>query len=257
MEEREGLAHYTPLVLERAAVYHYAAGVNGKAAEIYRRLVELTEGGSVARRLKARMGLGAALAAAGQPREALRPLWEAQALLDDEAPFRPHGERSESHLSREDFRPLVLGLLAQALRAAGDLREAEAALLARRDAYQERLERYDRDAYLLELARIHQQLAELAHRTGRSADARRYLEEGLRLADAWRKRSGAGTNAVMVALVRSAAELHLYGGEGLESFHFDLRERLGRTIQALAGRTEPAFAEARLLLPAYLAVIGR
>lgn len=250
------LARYRPVLLDRAALYHYAAGAHQMAVELYGELVAEVEGGSLAQRMKARLGLGAAALADAQAELARTTLEEARTLLDGSEPFRTDRMRDVgSHFNRDDYRPLVAGLLAQARRAEGDLPGSMAALLERRDLLRERHARYGSDAYLQELARVGHQLAESAYRLGRAEEARRYLEEGLVAADTWRSRTHTVIDEVSLALVRAAAELHLSGGVPVDDFRFDLTSRVRSTLRLITDRPNPRWADERYLFPIYLTLL--
>jgi hypothetical protein len=149
----------------------------------------------------------------------------------------------------------VAGLLAESRRAWGDLEGTAEALAERRGLYQLRFERYAREPYRLEMARISQQLAENAYRRGDHEAARRFLEEGLPDADAWRSSEGLEIDEVTLALVRAAAELHLYGGVPLRAFAFDVQGRLREAYRAITRRPNPRWAHERFLFPIYLTLM--
>lgn len=257
-ERQPALARYRVVVLDRDALYHYASGQHAEAVALYTELVAATADASRAVRLKARMMLGASALAAGQVELARRTLEEARALLDVDEPFRvsePH-RRSASHLELDDYRPIVAGLLAEARRAGDDLPAAAQALEERRTLHRTRFLRRQHESDLLESARAAQQLAALAYRRGDLEAARRYVEEGLADADDWRERSDTELDDVVVALVRAAAELHLYGGVPLRAFAFDVRRRLRDTYVLIARRPHnPRYEHERFLFATYLTLM--
>ncbi|MBX3270620.1 MAG: PD40 domain-containing protein [Sandaracinaceae bacterium] len=258
VDEAPSLARYRPVVLDRAALYHHASGEHERAVELYRELIEATEGAALAVRMKARLGLGAAALGAGQLELAERTLVEVRAMLDADEPFRTEERerRAASHFDRDDYRPLVAGLLAETRRAAGDLAGRAEALTERRALYRERHRRFGRDAYLLEVARTSQQLAEVAYRRRAMADARRAIEEGLAAWDAWSASTGTPFEEVSLALIRAAAELHLYGGVPRRAFAFDLHARLQNAHLALAAaQPSERFAHERFLFGVYLTLM--
>lgn len=251
------LERFASVNLERAALYHYAAGANEQAAALYQELLALTETGSLAARIKARIGLGASLLGAGQAESAKPPLEEALTLLDADEPFRQTGNNAstDTHLQREAFRPLITGLLARTHRARGDLPRSRAMLLQRRDFYQTRLRRLDLDADRLEIAHIGQQLTEIAWRLGDKTDAIAHLNAALRQADKWRVRTNTEIEAVTLALVRAAAELHLFGEIPRSAFDFDLVARLQQSYEAITLRRNPRWADERYIFPIYLTLL--
>jgi cellulose synthase operon protein C len=251
------LAKYLPVVLDRAALYHYAAGVHDRSVELYERLVAGTQGESLAVRMKARMGLGASALAAGDTDRARRTLEEVRTMLDADEPFRTHQKhrKSASHFDRDDYRPLVAGLVAEARRASGDLKGTAAALEERLALYRARHKKYGRDGYLLEMARISYQLAEVSYRLEDLKSARRHLEHALEHADTWRSNTNTEIEEVTLATVRAAAELHLYGDVPLSAFDFDVLERVREVYGVITLRPNPKWADERFLFPAYLTLL--
>jgi cellulose synthase operon protein C len=251
------LAPHLPVVLDRAALYHYASGEHEEAVALYASLVSAVDDRSLAARMKARLGLGAAALAAGELVRAHDVLEEARALLDADEPFRVDKRKHQvlSHFDRDDYRPLVAGLLAWSRRATGDLDGTAAALHERRELFRARHAKYKRDGYLLEIARVSQQLAENAYRRGEHGAAKRYVEEGLKAADTYRERAEVEIEEVSLALVRAAAELHLYGGIAANTFDFDLAARLREAYAEITTRRNPKWADERFLFPIYLTLV--
>lgn len=214
---------------------------------------------TLAVRMKARLGRAAAAVAVGELAIAQEELERVRAMLDDPAPFRDETarahRRAESHFERDDYRPIVAGLLAVARRGEGDVAGAYETLRERHAIYEARYERYERDAYLLELARIDQQLAENAYRRGELALARRHVEAGLRAADEYTERTESELDETTVALVRAAAELRLYGGVPASAFEIDVLARLRDTFRTIARVTDGRFAHERFLFPIYVAAL--
>lgn len=252
-----GLERFAAIDLERAALYHYAAGAHTPAATLYQDLLTVIGNASLAARLKAHIGLGASLLAASQAEAALEPLEAALALLDSDEPFRQTdpGISTDTHLDRDALRPLITGLLAQGYRARGDLVRSQKMLLQRRDFYQARIRRLNLDADLLEIAHIGQQLTEIAWRLGDKAAATTHLIDALAHADKWRKRTNTQIEAVTLALVRAATELHLFGAVPRSAFKFDLVARLQQSYEAITLRPNPRWANERYLFPVYLTLL--
>ena len=129
-------------------------------------------------------------------------------------------------------------------------------LVERRALYRERHRRYGRDAYLLEIARASQQLAEVGYRRRAMRDARRAVEEGLTAWDAWSASTGTPLEEVGLALVRAAVELHLYGGVPRGAFRFDLCARVRSAHLAMAtAQPSERFAHERFLFGVYLTLM--
>ncbi len=214
---------------------------------------------TLAVRMKARLGRAAAAIALGDHTLAGEELERVRAMLDDPAPFRDETarayRRAESHFERDDYRPIVAGLLAAARRGEGRIADAYETLRERFAIYEGRFERYDRDAYLLELARIDHQLAENAYRRGELELARRHVESGLRAADEYTQRTESELDETTVALVRAAAELCLYGGVPTEAFEIDVLARLREVHRRVSRVTDGRFSDERFLFPVYLAAL--
>ena len=257
VEREPTLTRFAPLVLDRAALYHYASDDHAGAVALYAALVQATARESLAVRMKARLGLGASALAAGDLELARTTLEQAQALLDAPERFRSRAETHTvaSHFERDDYRPLVAGLLAATHRAAGDAKAAIAVLHARRDLHRPRDRRPERDGDQLETARISHQLAELYYRERDLDAARLRIEEGLVAIDGWRSRNDTDIDELTLALVRAAAELHLYGRVPLSEFGFDVEARLRDSYAIITQRPSPRWADERFLFPIYLAMI--
>lgn len=251
------LRRYLPVVVDRAALYHYAIGENEAAVGLYRELAESLGDEDLAARIKARLGLGASALAAGNVALARETLEEVERMLDDSAPFRTERRRAMalSHFDRDDYRPIVSGLLAETHRATGDLAGAEEDLHARLAHFERRHDERPLETYRLEMARVHQQLAELAYRRGDLADARAHVETGLEAVDEWLSHEGIDIDDVAVSLLRSAAELHLYGGVSRGEFSFDLEARLRSAYARVCERAGTRWQHERFLFPIYLAMI--
>jgi cellulose synthase operon protein C len=257
VEREPTLGRFLPLVLDKAALYHYAAGDHDAAVKLYTELVASTPDQSLAMRMKARLALGASALAAGDIDLARTSLLTAGAMLDASEKFRSSKRTrdSGSHFERDDYRTLAAGLLAATHRAAGDLPAATTALLQRRELHRSRRLERQRDGDLLELARISHQLAELAYRRGDTDAARRHIDEGIAAADTWRSRTDTEIDEVTLALVRAAAELHLYGGTPSSAFSFDVHTRLHDTYEVITKRPNPRWADERFLFSVYLTMI--
>jgi cellulose synthase operon protein C len=253
----EGLERFLPVVVDVAALYHYAAGVHGRAAELYAELVGATHNEALAVRMKARLGLAASALATGDVERARATLTEVRALLDSDEPFRAKGKlkKSASHIDRDVYRPLVAGFLAEAARAAGDLGAAAEALEERRELFRARHKKYKREGYLLEIARTSYQLGEIAYRQGNKRKARHDLEEALSHVDRWRAEAEMEIEEVTLAVVRALAELHLYGGVPLAEFQIDVRARLRAAYAHITRYPNPEWADERFLFPAYLTLM--
>jgi len=239
VEEVETLARYRPLVLDRAALYHYDAGSLSRAVALQEALELQIAGTDEPPESRARRLLlwGAALLGAGRPKEAEVRLEEARPLLP------------------ADLSTIRAGLAAESALAQGDLEGATAALRERRDLLLERWEEEDRDETAKDLARVHFRLAEAAWRAGYRGRTREMLEGGLYWAGRYSERTGTELSDEELHLLRSCAELHLYGRVPLAELGFDLRARLSEAYETLCERRNPRRTAERWLLGVYLTML--
>jgi cellulose synthase operon protein C len=255
VEREPTLGHKRALVLDRSALYHYAAGAHAQGHAIYRELLPLVKGDTLAERVKVRLGLGATALGAGESGEAVRVLGELRELLATEEPLRPEGEPVglvAAHFGKEDYRTLVAGLLSGAHRAEGQPQEALRAMEERWRLLKARYKRTQQSEDLLEAAVAAHHLGELAYRLGDYGQALRHLEAGLDDADRFRAETGTEVEPVTVALVRALVELHLYGKVPRERFRHEPLRRAEETFAALNARPNPRLAGERFLFTTYL-----
>lgn len=265
VQAQKELESFRPLVLDRAALYHLAAGDFATSLRRYRELAPLRALAPPRDRLALHLGRAAAavgltqapakaepgaaaatttaIDAATLAREALAELDGADRILGDgvtaEALAPPGGTAIEALGSR---RLIVLGLRAQAQRALGDLAAAERALQERGAELERRLKRRNLDEDELELARTEAGLASLACLRKDLAAALRHVQAGLQRADAFSARTGTPLHETGLGLLDAYAQLHLFGkvaagadlGERLERAHGSL-QRL-RTARWVEGR---------------------
>jgi hypothetical protein len=249
LRARDALAPCRQLVLDRAALFHFAAGEHAEALKLYGE-AEVTGGANALRNALMR---GASALGTGDSAAALGYLEAAAGVLDGGGIELPKTDRY--HAGLDDYRRLIAGLVAAAHREAGTLAASEEALLRRRTLLEARFIESDLDADLLELAEVSQRLAEVAYRAERLPDALDHVTRGLDHSDSYNKRTGAEVNPVGLALLRAAAELHIYGGLPLGSFSSDLHARVRIAYHALCQRPSPRRRADRFLLGVYLTLL--
>lgn len=241
-----GLGRFRPLLLDRAALYHLAAGDAARARALAVALTPLLSGenGGPGNLFKNRLLRGAAALGAGQAKEALADLIEAERLLP--------GAWLKDEEARAGYRITLLGLRAQAQRDTGDLDGAMKALAGRREALLLRHKRHKADEDLLELARAQAQMAALADRKGDGAGAVRHVEEGLLRSDAFSKSTGTPIHETGTGLLLLYAALHHDRGVDLSAYRQDLAGRLREAYRLMCQRRNPAWREATERIGAYL-----
>ncbi len=261
----EKLVKYRPLVNDRLALYQQVTGEHADAMIRYEALVRTVDAaggadlGSVINRIKVRIGLASASLSAGRHQRAIGAIRAAEELLESGKPLRsaPAEGRAESlieaqRFDREDYVLLLSGLTAQALRAQGKHAGAEEAMRRRLDMVARRFEVSETDEDLLELARIRQQLAEMAYRQKKPDDALRHLEEGLRRSRAYNQSTGSGVNPVGLRLRQAYAELRLYGGLDPHKFSLAPKALLDEAYEFICEHPSPSWEADRFLFEIYL-----
>jgi cellulose synthase operon protein C len=279
-------ARYRPLALDRAGLYHLAAGQPAAAAARYAELWPLVERGAGAstrgqggtggtggtggksatvvdeaarNKLTTRLGQASAALAMGAP--ALAFVAEAERLLALGAPPArpgPYGrEQPIQALPADSYQLLLLGLRAQAHAQAGAFAAAGRVLGERRDAVARRLAAGDLDEDLYELALCEAQLASFAQRGG---SPRATVVEHLAAAHehwlAWSTRTGTPVEDTGLAILTSAAELHLSSGVPMSQLGFDLAAELTASYTQLNLVRNPAWEAARSRIATYLTTMN-
>lgn len=246
LEKDARLGRYRPLLLDRAALYHLAAGdaARARALAVAETPLLTGENGGAGNLFKNRLLRGAAALGAGQAKESIADLLEAERLLG--------GTWLKDEEARAGYRITLLGLRAQAQRDTGDLDGALKALAGRREALLLRYKRHKTDEDLLELARAQAQLAVLSLRKGDGPGAVRHAEEGLLHSDAFSKRTGTQIHETGTGLLLLYAGLHHDRGVSLSAYRQDLAGRLREAYRLLCQRRNPAWREATERIGAYL-----
>ncbi len=234
------LARFVPLLRDRRALYHYAAGDYDVAVRHY------AEAPAGFRRDL--MAASAALAAGQGDPEAVRAARRSLGRL------RGAPARDRYHAGVEDYRLVLDGLEAEALAASGrpDLADGPvgrrmAGLVARRGADPE-------TGLLLDLAAASFRRARYADEAGDPAKALAHTLAGLDRSDEYDALTGSPFNPVGLRLTVLAAELSL--AKGASADHKDLAARVGRAYKALCERPNPRRGAERFILGLYLTMLG-
>ena len=267
LREDGSLSKYRPLVLDRAGFYHQAANKSARALEHYQELIPLLdrsespEVGAPINHIKARLGAAVAALASKQYAVAVQRIDELESRLAADTALRVPTPvsgitpRQRAALERDDYRLLLLGLLAHAHRGREDYAAAERTMTRRYQLIKARLDKRTTDDDLSELARISHHMAEYNYRAGQPKRARSLLERGLRFSDRYDERTGSEVNPVGLRLLQAYAELHLYGEVALASYQLDLRKRLEQTYAFICERRSPRWQAERFLFGLYLAML--
>ncbi|MEM7436883.1 MAG: hypothetical protein AAF436_17145 [Myxococcota bacterium] len=230
---------YEPLALDRLALYQLDAGQTQQAlathSELERSIEAHPEAASAINDVKVDARLATAYLVAEDATQALgsvtagkRHLEEADPLRPDDIDRRIRPVTYEFVYDEDHLRVLLAGLEANASREIEDLDRAREALVARKEALDERYETEQADEDLLELALTCLRLAEIAVRQGDLTQTRLYLEEGLAYTEQHAELTGSDVSEVGFHLIRAYAELHFEGGVGLTTYERDLEAELLR-----------------------------
>jgi hypothetical protein len=266
-ESALGLARYRPLVLDRLALYHQAAGGHVRAFELYETLLSMSEAEAAdahnagLNRIKMHLGAVAAALGAGRFDEALQHIGAVETLIASSKGLGAERARIDigrpaTRFDRTDYEILVAGLRAQAHRGLDDLPAATAAMERRQALLARRHAQTETDDDLLELARAAYHLGEYAFRAGDTERARRHFEDGLRRSARFNRNTGSGVNEVGLRLIQAYAELHIYGGVALSTYRLDLQKELRAAYAFICKHPSPNWAPERYLFSLYLTMLA-
>jgi tetratricopeptide (TPR) repeat protein len=272
LDAEADLAPYRPLILDRAALYHLAAGQFDRALALYDAEVPLIEDqdrdqakavlppGSpkelqaARNRVVVRLSRAAAALGDKQPQRALADLAAIDEKLADprlsEALRWPHSTGLDSQRA---YRIIAAGLRARAYRALGQLAEAAAALSQQADLLQDRHKRAALEEHLRPLSLAEGQLAELMFERGDAPAAGQWLRKALEHAEEFTRRTKIPFGPDQLALLWLAAELHVKTEGRID---VPLGDRLNSAhARLLKDGTAPQRAYGRLL-EMYLPLVG-
>jgi hypothetical protein len=262
------LARFRPVALDRSGLYHLVArqpdAAAGRYAELWPLVAAATgssgSGEAARNRLTTRVGQASAALALGRARDALEHIAAAEAQLAA-GPPAPRGgaygrEVPAEPLPADSYALLLLGLRAQAERAAGDLAAAARTMAARCDAISRRLAAGELDEDRLELALCEAQLARLSREQRQPpATALGHLREARRLFTAWSAATGTALEDTGLAILAGFAELHLFDRVPRSELGFDLAGDLAASYTRLSEVRNPAWESIRTRLAVYLTML--
>ena len=237
------LAPYRVLALDRAALYHLAAGEFPRALALYDAelpLADAGQGSTAARnRVTLRLARAAAALGADQPVRALADLDVVDAgLADPASAARLQWPRADPDQVLRTYRLIAAGLRADASQRLGDAAAAARALGARRELLVQQLGKTGSDRDLRALTLSEARLAESAGQRGERAEAARWLGRALDHADALVSRTHAPLHPDQLAVLRLAGEL---GARERVAMPFDLPKRLRDASARIGERKDAAW----------------
>ena len=252
------LAALRPLVLDRDALYHLAAGRFARALTLYDALIPLLVAPYAGDRtlVAAHLGRAAAALGKGEARVTVADLDVVDGKLANDAIATalrwPH---TTPETTLRGYRLMAAGLRANAHLRLGELDRAQAALERRRALAADRYAATKLDEHLRGLALVEARLADVAHDRQDAAAANHWLGLALDDADAWQRHTGVPLHTDSLDLLRFAAALRL---DRQLTLTIDLPARLEATVAKLAAEHDPAFrtqqrwleVDAALLAPA-------
>ncbi|WP_205507388.1 PD40 domain-containing protein [Myxococcus vastator] len=244
VETTQRLSRFLPLALDRAALYHLAAGRFDRALTLYDRELPLVEARpqdeeGLRNRMVVRLARGAAALGAGQPQRTLEDLEHVERGLATPAvrSALKWAHSTPEHVLRS-YRLIASGLRANAETRMGRLDAAARALETQRKLYLEQFDQLDRDEDLRSVTLAELRLAENAVDQRAPAQASRWLGEALKHADALVVRTHADVDTGQLDVLWFAAQLDVKGDGGLP---FDVPQRLGKARRSLVELRDPAW----------------
>ncbi|WIG97816.1 hypothetical protein [Myxococcus sp. SDU36] len=244
VEATQRLSRFLPLALDRAALYHLAAGRFDRALTLYDRVLPLVEASpqdeeGLRNRMVVRLARGAAALGAGQPQRTLEDLEHVERGLATPAvrSALKWAHSTPEHVLRS-YRLIASGLRANAETRLGRLDAAARALETQRKLYLAQFDQLDRDEDLRSVTLAELRLAENAVDQQAPAQAARWLGEALKHADALVARTHADVDTGQLDVLWFAAQLDVKGDGGLP---FDVSQRLGKARRSLVELRDPAW----------------
>ncbi|HEY2749376.1 MAG TPA: hypothetical protein VGL86_32380 [Polyangia bacterium] len=254
------LAALRPLVLDRDALYHLAAGRFDRALALYDALMPTLPPADARNRDAARnlvvahLGRAAAALGHGDAKKTVADLDVVDGKLADDALGAalawPH---TTPATTLRGYRLMATGLRANAHLRLGELDRAQAALERRRALAAGRLGATKLDEHLRGLGLVEARLADVAHDRKDVAAANRWLGLALADADRWQQHTGVPLHADALDLLRFAAELRL---DGQLTLALDLPARLDAAVAKLAAEHDPKFRVAQRWLEVDAALLA-
>ena len=253
-KSKPALARFLPLVLDRAALHHLAAGEAADAVSRYDELLRLlpalklppTELGHD--RYTALLGRGAAHLVADRAKDAARDLADAEALFEQDprrvtAPFPRPTDLPPDRDAQRTHRLLLRGLRAEAHAKLGALTDAALHQRRRLELLHARYKDFAIDEDLLAIAQSEAHLGEYAVAARHTAEAVSHYEAALVAAERFAEKSGTAIFALRFELLEDLAQLHAREHTAhRKSGKLDLAGKIDAVLVAYAKQRNPAFA---------------
>ncbi len=259
------LARFSPLVLDRAALHHLAAGQGAEAMARFDELLKhLPEAGLSPReaardRYTALLGRGAAALLAGKAKDAARDLAEASALLERDptvvvVPVRRATDLPPDRDAMRTHRVLLAGLRAEAHHRLGELDAASREQARRRDLLAARYKDFQADEDLLALGESEAHLGQYAVERHLPDEALLRYEAALHAAQSFSDKSGTAIHALRMAVLSDLVTLRLADPKRRKG-HVDLEREIGALLELFGRHPNPDWSQARSRLTRDLAAL--
>ena len=261
LTEQSALRAYRPLVLDRTALHHLAAGEGERAGKLYDELFALLPMAlplqeAQRARFTTLLGRAGAHLLADHAKSALADLDAALALLDknpqiahppDRTPLSPPLDRD----AVRGYRLILHGMRAEAHRRLKQLSEASAAQTLRRDLLIARYKDAKADEDLLALGDAELHLGEYAFARHRMDEAAKHFSAAIDAAERFTEKSGTEVHPLRIRAITDLVTLRLEdpAGKGDAS----LEKRLANLLAVFARQPNPAWSADRARLERDLA----
>ncbi|AKF80562.1 hypothetical protein MFUL124B02_13630 [Myxococcus fulvus 124B02] len=253
----EKQARFLPLAVDRAALYHLAAGHFERALELYDQGLPLVEAQpsdeeGLRNRLVMRLARCAAALGAGKPERTLEDLARVEKDLANPAvrSALKWAHSSPEHVHRS-YRLIAAGLRANAHTRLGQLEAAAQALQTRRALFLEQFDELDRDEDIRSVTLAELRLAENAVDRQDPAHAARWLGMALEHADTLVARTHAPVDAGQLDVLWFAAQLQ---ADGRTKLPFDVSQRMAGARRTLLEQKDPTWRAYQAWFEVYTAL---
>nr|WP_242589293.1 hypothetical protein [Corallococcus macrosporus] len=252
-------ARFTPLVMDRAALYNLAAGRFEQALALYDRALPGIEAGprdeeGLRNRLVLRLARGAAALGADKPQRTLEDLDQVDRDLGTPA---VRATLKQAHATpafvQRAYRIIAAGLRANAETRLGRMDAAARALEQRRALFLEQFDESDRDEDIRAVTLAELRLAENAVDRRNPAQAAQWLGKALEHADSLMARTHAPVDAGQLDVLWFAAQLQ---SEDRTRMPFDVPQRMSQARRTLIEQRDPAWRAWLAWFNIYVALSG-
>ncbi len=258
VEEKQALAAFLPIALERAMFCHLIDGQYAEAAKFAARLKPLLPA-STSAQVKARLAEASALLHVGDGEGARKVLAEARSSLDAKLPVHTTDALSAhgpTHLTSDELRALVAGLEAEAQRMVNDAAGELAALAERDRLLSLRQAAAPRDETLYALMQTSMRQARTAATLSQWGEVRSQLETGFEREASWRASTGSQLALASVALWSLCAEVSMLDAKACPRPREEVRAALMTALEQARRQRFQNAQSLRLVLPMLLARIA-